>query len=127
MNTKTLDRLPTITAVILTVLVIAACTIHLRGEDNQTPSVTSMDQAADPLAAQLEQCRSVTSEQKSALADCRKVWAEKRRQFLGRTSQTSSERGPSPRGSPLFVPPDDASEPRLGPPNHGSIPQSGKE
>jgi conjugative transfer region protein TrbK len=127
MSMKTLDRLPTIAAVVLIVLVIAACTIHLRSDDNQAPSATSMDQVSDPLAAKLEQCRSVTSEQKDALVDCRKVWAEKRRQFLGQASPNSSERAPSLRGSPLFVPPDDNSEPRLGPPGHGSIPQSGKD
>ena len=127
MNTKTLDRLPTIAAVVLVVLVIAACTIHLRGDDNQAPSATSMDQAADPLAAKLEQCRSVTSEQREALAECGKVWAEKRRQFLGQTSPTSSQRVLSPRGSLLFVPHDEGSEPRLGPPGHGSIPQSEKD
>jgi conjugative transfer region protein TrbK len=126
MNTKTLDRLPTIAAVVLIILVIAACTIHLRGEDNQAPSVTSMDQASDRLAAKLEQCRSVTSEQKDALADCQKVWAEKRRQFLGQASPTSSERVPSGR-SPLFVPPQADGEPRLGPSGQNWIPQSGKE
>jgi len=126
MNTKTLERLPTITAVVLIVLVIAACTIHLRGDDNQASSVTSMDQAVDPLAAKLQQCRSVTSEQPEILADCRKVWAEKRRQFLGQTSQTSSERDPSGR-SPLFVPPQQDAEPRLGPSGQNWIPQSGKE
>jgi conjugative transfer region protein TrbK len=125
MNAKTLDRLPTIAAVALIVLVIAACTIHLRGDDNQASSVTSMYQTVDPLAAKLEQCRSVTSEQPEALAECRKVWAEKRRKFLGQASPTS--RAPSPRGSPLFVPPNEDSGPRLGPPGHGSIPQSGKE
>ena len=125
MSTKALDRLPTIAAVVVVVLVIAACTIHLRGEDNQSPSVTSMDQASDPMAAKLEQRRLVTSEQKEALADCRKVWAEKRRQFLGRTSPTSSGRGPSER-SPLFVPPQDG-EPRLGSSGKNWIPQSGKE
>jgi conjugative transfer region protein TrbK len=127
MNTKTLDRLPTIAAVMLIVLVIAACTIHLRGEDNQAPSATSMDRASDPPAAKLEQCRSVTSEQPEALAECRKVWAEKRRQFLGQTSPTSSDRVPSPRGSSLFVPHDGESERRLGPPDRSSIPQLGKE
>jgi len=124
MNPKTLERLPTIAAVALIVLVIAACTIHLRGDDNQASSVTSMDRASDPLAEKLDQCRSVTSEQTEALAECRKVWTEERRQFLGQASPTSSERAPSPRGLPLFVPPNDDSEPRLGPPGHGSIPQS---
>jgi conjugative transfer region protein TrbK len=110
MNTKTLDRLPAIAAVILIVQVIAACTIHLRGDDNQAPSITSMDQASDPPAAKLEQCRSVTSEQPEALADCRKVWAEKRRQFLDRKAPSLSPDGEKPRdGSSLFVPPKDES------------------
>ena len=39
--------------------------------------------SSDPLAAKLAECRSVTYEQKDALTECRKAWAEKRRQFLG--------------------------------------------
>jgi conjugative transfer region protein TrbK len=110
MNTKALDRLPTIAAVVLVVLAIAACTIHLRGDDNQAPSMTSTDQVADPLGAKLEQCRSVTSEQKEALADCRKVWAEKRHQFLDRKGHSLSTDDEKPRdGSSLFVPPKDES------------------
>lgn len=127
MNTKTLDRLPKIAAAVLIVLVIAACTIHLRGDENQPATVTSMDRAFGPLAAKVEQCRSVSSDQKEALADCRTIWAEKRGQFFGQTSPRSSERAPSPGGSPLFVLPEVESEPRLGPSGHGSIPQSGKD
>ncbi|WP_407080593.1 hypothetical protein [Enterococcus faecalis] len=57
--------------------------------------------------------------------ECRKAWAEKRRQFLGHTSRTSSESATSHGASPLFITPGDDSAPRLGP--HNSIPRSGKE
>ena len=40
-----------------------------------------------PLAAELERCRTISYEQKDRLADCRKLWADKRRQFLGQGSE----------------------------------------
>ncbi len=110
MNTKTLDRLPTIAAVLLIVLVIAACTIHLRGDEDQISPSMSADQAADPPAPKLAQCRSVTYEQKDALAECRKAWAEQRRQFLVRKVPSATPGGEASRqGSSLFVPPKDES------------------
>ena len=120
-----IDRLPTMAAMMLVVLIVAACAIRLRDDGNQTASAMSSDQASDPLATKLAECRSVTSEQKEALSECRKAWAEKRRQFLGHTSPTSSQSTTSRGASPLFIPPEDDGEPRLGP--HNSIPQSGKE
>jgi hypothetical protein len=33
MNTKTLERLPTVAAVVLVVLLVAACAIRLRGDE----------------------------------------------------------------------------------------------
>ena len=120
-----IDRLPTMAAMMLVVLIVAACAIRLRDDENQTASTTSFDQASDPLAAKLAQCRSVTSEQKDALSECRKAWAEKRRQFLRQTSPTSSESAASQGKSPLFIPSEHDSGPRLGP--HDSVPQSGKE
>ncbi len=120
-----IDRLPTIAALMLVVLSVAACAIRLREDGNQTASAISSDQASDPLATKLAECRSVTSEQKEALSECRKAWAEKRRQFLRQTPPTSSESAASQGKSPLFVPPENNGEPRLGP--HNSIPQPGKE
>ena len=38
MNTKTLERLPSVVAVVLVVLVVAACAIRLRGDEGQTKS-----------------------------------------------------------------------------------------
>ncbi len=120
-----LNRLPMWAAMVLAALNVAACAIRLRDDESQTTSAKSFGQAFDPLATKLAECRSVTYEQKEALLECRKAWAEKRRQFLRQTAPRKSESGTSRDTSPLFIPPDDDSEPRLGP--HNSIPQSGKE
>jgi conjugative transfer region protein TrbK len=125
MKKSKIDRLPMMAAMVLVVLTVAACAIRLRDDGNQTASATSSDQASDPLATKLAECRSVTSEQKEALSECRKAWAEKRRQFLGQTSPTSSESATSHGASPLFIPSEHDSGPRPGP--HDSAPQSGKE
>ena len=125
MKNITLDRLPVMAAMVLIVLIVAACAIRLRDDENQTASATSFDQASDPLAAKLAECRSATSEQKEALSECRKAWAEKRRQFLRQTSPTLSESAASQGKSPLFIPSEHDSRPRLGP--HDSVPQSGEK
>ena len=125
MKNISLDRLPAMAAMVFIVLIVAACAIRLRDEENQTTSTTSSDQTPDPLATKLAECRSVTSEQKEALSECRKVWAEKRRQFLRQTSPISPEGAASRGTSPLFIPSEHDSEPRRGP--HDSVPQSGKE
>ena len=77
-----LDRLSMVAGVAVMVLVVAACTIKLRGDEDQISALPSA-QEVDPLAAELARCRTVTSEQKDALAECRRIWAEQRRQFLG--------------------------------------------
>ena len=126
MNTKKIERLPTVAAVMLVVLVVAACAIRLRDDEGQTLSAASADQASDALAAKLAECRSVTYEQKDALSECRKAWAEKRRQFLGqdKASSASSDNEAAKAGSSLFVPPKDGT--RLSP-SYPPIQQSGKE
>jgi conjugative transfer region protein TrbK len=125
MNTKTLERLPTVAAVMLVVLVVAACAIRLRGDEDQINSSASAERASDPLATKLAECRSVTYEQKDALSECRKAWAEKRRQFLGQKAPSaSSDNGTPQEGSSLFLLPKDES--RLSP-GYPSIQQSGKE
>ena len=122
MNTKILDRLLKGAAVVLIVLVIAACTIHLRGGEDQAADIPPTDHTADPLATKLAECRSVTYEQKEALAECRKAWAEKRRQFLRQGPPSASPYSETSRnGSSLFVPPKDEGRVPVGFP---SIPQS---
>ena len=125
MITKELERLPYAAAMVLVVLVVAACAIRLRGDEPQTNSAASADGASDPLATKLAECRSVTYEQKDALSECRKAWAEKRRQFLRQKVPPSSFDNGTPQGGPsLFVPPKDGS--RLSP-GYPPIQQSGKE
>lgn len=125
MKNITLDRLPAMAAMVLIVLILAACAIRLRDEENQTTSTTSSDQTSDPLATKLAECRSVTSEQKEALSECRKAWAENRRQFLGQRSPTPPESATSQGKSPLFIPSEQDRGPRLAP--HDLIPQPGKD
>jgi conjugative transfer region protein TrbK len=125
MNTKKLERLPTMAAMILVVLIVAACAIRLRGDEDQSASATSADHESDALTTKLAECRSVTYEQKDALSECRKAWAEKRRQFLGQKAPSaSSENGVPQEGSSLFVPPKDES--RLSP-SYAPMSQPGKE
>ena len=124
MNMKKLERLPSLAAVMLAVLVVAACAIRLRGDEDQINSSAPIDQAADPLATKLAECRSVTYEQKDALSECRNAWSEKRRQFLGQKPSASSEKVNSQEGSSLFVPPKDES--RLSP-DYPPNQQPGKE
>jgi conjugative transfer region protein TrbK len=124
MKKTKLDRLPMAAAVLLVVFIVAACAIRLRDDESQTRPVTSTAAATDPRATKLAECRSVTSEQKDALSECRKAWAEKRRQFLGKPPAGSPDNGAVQGSSSLFVPPKD--EDRL-PAGYPSIQQSGKE
>ena len=111
-------------AIFLVVLIVAACTIPLRESENQTLSAATTAETSDPLAAKLAQCRAVTYEQKDALTECRKVWAEKRRQLLGKSSSASPDNGAVQEGSSLFVAP--KNEDRL-PSGFPSIQRTGKE
>jgi conjugative transfer region protein TrbK len=67
---------------IFVVVLAAACTIHLRDDDNQPQPASSVVREDDPVATELERCRSVSYEQKDGVAECRKVWGEQRRNFL---------------------------------------------
>ena len=124
MNTKTLGRIPALAAMVLVVLVVAGCAIRLRSDEGQTNMPASAEATSDPLATKLAECRSVTYEQKDALSECRKAWAEKRRQFLGQKAPAPSDTGPAQAGSSLFVAPKDES--RL-PSGYPPIQQTGKE
>ena len=124
MNTKMLERIPALVAVVLVVFVVAACAIRLRSDEGQANTSGSVDVASDPLATKLAECRSVTYEQKDALTECRKAWAEKRRQFLGKTAPAPSDGQTPQAGSSLFVAPKDESRVPSGFP---SIQQNGKE
>lgn len=76
------ERLPAAVALSLAVLAVAACAIRLRGDESTTQSSALLTPKADATAAKIEQCRTVTYEQKEALLECQKIWAEQRSQFL---------------------------------------------
>ncbi|MGE0289408.1 MAG: putative entry exclusion protein TrbK-alt [Bradyrhizobium sp.] len=82
---------------IFVVALAAACTIYLRDGGGQPQPASSVVREPDPVAAELERCRSIGYEQKDRLAECRKVWADQRRQFLG---QSSNRARPDPDATP---------------------------
>jgi conjugative transfer region protein TrbK len=101
-----------VAGVAVMVLVVAACAIKLRGDEDQISALPS-PQEVDPLAAELARCRTVTSEQKDALAECQRIWAKQRRQFLGQskppTQSTRTNDGAPNMGVPALGPRKDKS------------------
>jgi conjugative transfer region protein TrbK len=86
-------------AAAVSVLVVAACTIQLRGDSDGPPAGSSASRVTNPRGAELERCRKVTSEQVAEIQECRLIWAENRRRFLGsKTPAVSSV--DAQRGSP---------------------------
>jgi len=83
-------------------VVVAACTIQLRDDSGSPPAGSSASRATNPLGAKLEHCRRVTSEQVAELQECRLIWAENRRRFLGskKTSTSTSSSVDAQPGSP---------------------------
>jgi conjugative transfer region protein TrbK len=102
------------------ILVVAACTIQLRGgEDTSSPSKAEQTADVDGLA----RCRSLTSEDAANYQHCQKVWAENRRRFLGRKDSAASGRGDPALG--LTPAPKDQSRVPQGYPSV-EIPEAGK-
>ena len=124
MNTKTLERIPIVAAVLLVVVTAASCAIRLRDDEAPTNMAAGSEVAPDPLTTKLRECRSVTDQQKDALSECRKLWAEQRRQFLGQSAPMLPGNADSKVGPSLFIAPKDAS--RL-PAGYPSSQQTGKE
>jgi conjugative transfer region protein TrbK len=87
------------TAAAVCSLVVAACTIQLRGDSDGQPTRSSASRVTNSLGADLERCRKVTSEQVAELQECRLVWAENRRRFLGSKTPAVSSVDAQP-GSP---------------------------
>lgn len=93
MSMNRLERIPIVLAAMLAVLVVVACTVRLRGDQDQALSEASVAQGSSgPTASKLEQCRTVEYEQKDALSACRKLWGEKRREFFGSGRGSSGAR-----------------------------------
>lgn len=64
------------------VLVVTACTIQLRGEEESSPP--RAEQMTDATSSDLARCRSVTAEEATVYQHCKQVWAENRRRFFGK-------------------------------------------
>ena len=87
----------------LGMLAVAACVIRLRDDESLTRSSASVAQEAkSTIAAELERCRTITYEKKEMLPACRRIWAEKRRQFFGRPGGSSTNLGQIDPGSPMW-------------------------
>ncbi|MCP1835133.1 conjugative transfer region protein TrbK [Bradyrhizobium sp. USDA 4532] len=64
-------------------VVVAACTIRLRGGDDSPPAPRAA-QATDAAKFDLAGCRSVTPEEAADYRHCKRVWDENRRRFFGK-------------------------------------------
>jgi conjugative transfer region protein TrbK len=68
------------------IFAIAACAIRLRGDQDKPAVPVIARPEKSLLASDLERCRGVTTEQDPAYAQCRKIWAENRRVFFGKST-----------------------------------------
>jgi len=97
-------------------LVVAACTIQLPGDSDGPSAGSPPSRAPNPLRTELEHCRKVTAEQVAELQECRLIWAENRRRFLG--SKT-------PAGSSVEAQPSSPTPSVAQPNNPGRLPERG--
>lgn len=82
-------------AVSIGVLVVAACTIQLRGgEDASSPPKAEQSTGVDH--SDLARCRTVTPEETASYQHCQHVWAENRRHFFGWRDAAAASRRPDP-------------------------------
>ncbi|MES5488009.1 putative entry exclusion protein TrbK-alt [Bradyrhizobium sp. INPA03-11B] len=73
----------------ISVLIVTACTIQLRGGDDALPAPEAAE-TTGAASSDLTRCRSVAAEQTAAYQHCRQVWAENRRRFLGKKNDTAA-------------------------------------
>ena len=70
------------------VLIVAACTIQLRGGDDPAPQ--KAEQTTGATSAELARCRSITAEEAAGYQHCKQVWAESRRRFFGKKDDAAA-------------------------------------
>ncbi|MFB9264014.1 putative entry exclusion protein TrbK-alt [Bradyrhizobium erythrophlei] len=108
------DTGPFMTLSLLTtvgILVVAACTIQLRGGE-ETSAPSKAEQTTDVDGSDLARCRTVTSEDAAGYQHCQKVWAENRRRFFGRKDGAAASRRPDPTASLTPTPKDESRVPQ---------------
>ena len=87
------------------VVALAACAIRLRDDEGLTGSTASVAREFNTTTpAELEGCRTITYEAKEIHPECGKIFAEKRRQFFGRSGGCSAHLGPISRSSTTTPP-----------------------
>jgi conjugative transfer region protein TrbK len=77
------------------ILVVAACTIQLRGGE-ETSTRSKAEKTTDVDGSDLARCRTVTSEDATGYQHCQKIWAENRRRFFGKKDSAAASRRPDP-------------------------------
>jgi conjugative transfer region protein TrbK len=78
-----MNPLSMLAAVTLAVLLVAACTIRLRGDQEAANLSSDAGAPADRLATKLGECRPASYEQKDTLTACRMTWLQKRSRLVG--------------------------------------------
>ncbi|MFH1346454.1 MAG: putative entry exclusion protein TrbK-alt [Pseudomonadota bacterium] len=90
-----------IAAVAFIVLIAAWAVIHSRRGEDPGGIAPLEREEADALASELVRCRTVTLDSTASLQNCRRVWAENRRQFFGSPKTTPSPAGPDPTAASI--------------------------
>ena len=81
------------------VLIVVLAIIQTR-HGNEAGVVAPLGQdEADALVSELARCRTVTLDQTASLENCRRLWAENRRQFFTPTEAPSAPAEPIPNAS----------------------------
>jgi conjugative transfer region protein TrbK len=93
------------------ILVVAACTIQLRGGE-ETSAPPKAEQTSGVDGSDLARCRTVTSEDAAGYQHCQRVWAENRRRFFGRKDSAAASRRPDPAASLTPAPKDESRMPQ---------------
>jgi conjugative transfer region protein TrbK len=106
---RALKALSLVTAI--GVLVIAACTIQLRGGE-EASAPPKAERATEVDGSDLARCRGVTSEETAGYQHCQKVWAENRRRFFGRKEGPASSDRHDPASALTSTPKDQGRMPQ---------------
>lgn len=92
-------------------LVVAACTIQLRGGEDASWPPTA-EHTADVDLSELARCRTVKPDETASYQHCQQVWAENRRRFFGRKIGAAASHRPDPVDSLTPAPKDQSQLPQ---------------
>lgn len=93
------------------VLVVAACTIQLRGGENAS-SPPKAERTTGRDDSDLARCRTVKPHETANYQHCQQVWAENRRRFFGRKDNAPASHRPDPVAGPTPAPKDQSRLPQ---------------